>query len=172
MKEVWKDIPEYEGLYQVSSMGNIKSFSKKKNGKNLIPQKNKKGYYQILLYKNKKPYTKKIHRIVAKAFIPNPDNLPQVNHIDGNKINNCMNNLEWCTNSENQIHAYKNGLEKPRFQRRIKQYDINGNYIKTFEYIRNAQKELNIDGSSISKCCKGKRKSAGGYIWKYVNDNN
>lgn len=169
MKEIWEKIEKFEN-YEVSNLGNVRSFIKEKNGVVLKPQKNKKGYYQVLLYKNKKPHPKRLHRLVAQAFIPNPENKPQVNHIDGNKLNNCVNNLEWCTNSENQIHAYKNGLEKPKTQRKIRQYDIDGNYIKSFDYIRNAQKELNIDESSISKCCRGERKSAGGYIWKYDNN--
>lgn len=171
MKEQWKEIKGFP-KYQISTLGNIKSLTKKKKGGLLVPQINQKGYYSVLLYKDGKPNSKKIHRLVAETFIPNVENKEQVNHIDGNKLNNNINNLEWCTNSENQIHAYKNKLEKPRYQRIIEQYDLEGNYIRTFEYIRDAGKSLNIDESSIAKCCRGKRKSAGNYIWKYANDNN
>lgn len=171
MKEQWKEIKGFP-KYQISTLGNVKSLTVKKNGDLLVPQINHKGYYSVLLYKNGKPHSKKIHRLVAETFLPNPNNKPQVNHIDGNKLNNIISNLEWCTNSENQIHAYKNNLEVPAIKRKVNQYDLKGNYIKTFEYIRNASKELNIDESSIAKCCRNKRKSAGNYIWKYANDNN
>ena len=108
MKEVWKDIYEE---YQISNLGRIKSL---KWGKEriLTPRKNFKGYMQIHIRVNGKDKVIKVHRLVAEAFIPNPDNKPQVNHIDGNKENNTSLNLEWCTNSENQLHAYKNGLQK------------------------------------------------------------
>ena len=169
MEEIWKDIKNYEGLYIVSNLGNIKSFVRYKDGKILKPQKNKKGYLQILLYKNGKPSTKKVHRLVAETFLDNFYDKPQVNHIDGNKENNNVANLEMVTNSENQIHAYKNNLEKPKFKRKIKQYDKMGNYIQTYEYAINAKNKTGIDESSIIKCCRGKRKTAGNYIWKYAD---
>lgn len=168
---MWKDIDNFEN-YKISNFGNVKSFTKRKSGNNLIPQISRKGYQTVLLYNNGKPHQKKIHRLVAAAFISNKDKLPQVNHIDGNKQNNRVDNLEWCDNSYNQIHAYKTGLERPKFQRKIKQYSLEGEYIAEFNYIREAKRYLNIDGSSISACCRGKRKSAGGFIWKYADDNN
>lgn len=121
MKEVWKDIKNYEGLYQISNFGRIKSLSKpRKNGKNsgyytkekILKQNiqiEKYGYkrYKITLTKNNIKKCYKVHRLVAEAFIPNPLNKPQINHIDGNPLNNNVNNLEWCTARENIIHSYK-----------------------------------------------------------------
>ena len=132
------------------------------------PSLNQNGYPQVLLYKNRKPHTQRVHRLIAEVFLPDYYDKPQVNHIDGNKTNNAVTNLEMATNSENQLHAYKNKLEIPRKQSRVEQYDIDGNYIQTFEYVRDAGEQLKIDESSIIKCCRNKRKTAGGYIWKYV----
>lgn len=120
MKEIWRDIKGYEGLYQVSNIGRVKSLERiitntlgsyTRAEKILVPLKTKKGYYQIHLHKNGVCKTSKIHRLVAEAFIPNPLNKSQVNHIDGNKINNNVENLEWATQEENMQHAYKTGLK-------------------------------------------------------------
>ena len=121
-KEIWKDIQGYEGLYQISNLGRIKSLermiitsnniTKKISEKILKPCLRKNGYYSIVLQKNNKSKYYTIHRLVAKEFIPNPNNLPQVNHKDGNKLNNNINNLEWCTNSDNTQHGYDNKLYK------------------------------------------------------------
>lgn len=117
--EVWKDIEGYEGLYQVSTCGNVKSLPKiRRNGTGtyiqkerlLKPSNTSTGYKKVELCKDGKRKGFKVHRLVAIAFIPNPDNKPEVNHIDGNKINNNIDNLEWVTSSENSIHAYETGL--------------------------------------------------------------
>ena len=134
---------------------------------------NHKGYLQIRLCKNAIQKTHKVHRLVAKAFIHNPKNKPQVNHIDGNKRNNKLNNLEWCTNGENQKHAFKLGLNIPRRgaeqynARAIIQYDLNGNKIKEWDSIADAVRGLNLQNANIIKCCKGKRKQTGGYTFRY-----
>ena len=105
--EIWKDIPDYEGLYQASNLGNIKSLKKniilRQNGDNY-------GYMQVILYNGETRKTGKVHRLVGKAFIENPENKPQINHKDGNKKNNHVSNLEWLTNRENKKHAINTGL--------------------------------------------------------------
>lgn len=192
MKEIWKDIKGYEGLYQVSNLGRVKSLNHiRKNGKSgEYIQKGKVlqnlisccRYYQVGLSKNGSIKFLTVHRLVAEAFIPNPENKPQVNHIDGNKLNNCIDNLEWCTRSENQLHAWKNGLQmftdnqlksvtkngislvKP-----VNQYDKNKNFIKRWSSMKEVERSLKIPNSCITDCCKGRRKTAGGYIWEYAN---
>lgn len=109
MLEEWKDITGYEGLYMLSDLGNVKSIY---SNKILKPSANKYGYVRFSATKDKKQKTLRIHRLVAESFIPNPNNLPQVNHIDGNKLNCTKGNLEWSTDSENKLHAYANGLMK------------------------------------------------------------
>lgn len=107
-KEIWKDIPKYEGIYEISNYGRIKN---KKTGKLKSQRNTFKGYLQVGL-SNKGDKTFRVHRLVAEAFIPNPNNLPQVNHKDGNKKNNRVDNLEWISNYDNMQHAIKLGLTK------------------------------------------------------------
>lgn len=179
--EYWKDIENYEGFYQVSNYGRIKSLSRKiSNGTGFYISKEKilnghintNGYVQVELKGN--PVL--VHRLVAKAFIPNIDNKPQVNHIDGNKTNNRVENLEWCTNSENQIHAYKNGLnihsdKSGRSKKKVCQIDLEtGKIINIFNSIAEAKKSLGVSKENISQVCKGKRNKCLGYGWKYFEE--
>ena len=166
MLEIWRNIKDYEGIYEVSNLGRIKSISR--NGtikENRILKPNKvMGYSQVGLQKYGTRKYKKIHRLVAEAFIPNPENKKEVNHKDGNKTNNCVDNLEWVTTSENQLHSYyelKNNIKS------VIQLSLNNEIIKEWESIAKVEQELKISNADICKCCKGKRKTAGGYKWRY-----
>lgn len=173
MKEIWKDIKEFE-KYQVSNLGNVRKYNKASEYDKRIhkytylkPQKLKRGYMQVSLYKNGKQYRKAIHKLVGQAFIPNFDNLTQINHKDENPSNNHADNLEWCDNWYNS--HYGNHIENVREKhlKKVNQYDLKNNLIKHWDSIIDASLKLNIDSSSITKVCRSKRKSAGGYIWKY-----
>lgn len=142
-KEIWKDIAGYEGKYQVSNLGNVRSLQYH-NAKGIMrigylkPAVDNKGYLRCALSKENKLKTFKVHRLVASAFIDNPDNLPQINHKDGNKLNNHVENLEWCNNSQNQLHAYATGLNPrhmPKHHPVIIVDNSNGN-VRRFECIK------------------------------------
>ena len=141
--EEWKPIKDYEGLYEVSNLGRVKSLNYKRTGKEKI-LKNiecRNGYLAVSLTKLGKQKVFYIHKLVAEAFIPNPDNLPQVNHIDGNKKNNKVSNLEWCDNAYNQKHAWDNNLQSIRHARNCKLSQEQADFIRQ-EY---------LNGSSISE---------------------
>ena len=173
MEEVWKDIKNYEGLYQVSNLGRIRN----SNHIILKQYKNHKGYLITQLSKKGKHCTIIVHRIVAKAFIPNLDNKPQINHINCNKVDNRVENLEWVTNDENKLHAKQHNLckslkggENPR-AKKVNQYDLNGNLIKQWDCINDITRNFKIKtGSNISLCCKYKNLTAYGYIWRYSEE--
>lgn len=178
MVEIWKDIKGYEGLYQISNLGRIKSLKREVDcgkGERILEERvlknmiNIHGYYYIHLRKEKRKHAKTIHRLVAEAFIDNKANLPVVNHIDGNKLNNSVQNLEWCTYSENSKHAYINNLKEPP-EKEVLQYNINGDFIRKWKSGKVAAKELNICYCHISSCCTGKSKVAGGFVWKHATE--
>ena len=160
--EEWRDIKGYEGLYQISNKGGVKSLHNKKE-KILKPFKSNNNYLSINLYKNNKLKTYLIHRLVAEAFLPNPDNLPVVNHKDENKLNNNVENLEWCT-------YYYNNKYGTRVEKVTKKIEC----VETGEIFMGYKDIIDkmFDGkgypSRISMCCTGKRKSAYGYHFKFV----
>jgi hypothetical protein len=175
--EEWKDIDGFEGLYQVSNIGRVRSLNHETNGKKYIGKvlstKVTSGYPTVLLSNGAKKTLCRVHRLVARTFIENPTKLPEVNHLDGNKNNNCVENLEWCTSRENKIHAWVTGLTKappPEKPRMVEQYN-NNVLIAVYKSIDIASILLDISSEDICKCCKGKRKSAGGYQWKYKEEN-
>lgn len=110
MEEIWKDIDGYDGLYKVSNLGRIMSFHRGKTKLLSLTNKNEKGYLKLTLCKNGKQKTYKVHRLVANAFLPNENEYNELNHKDGNKLNNCVSNLEWITHKENIMHSYRTGL--------------------------------------------------------------
>jgi hypothetical protein len=198
MEENWKDVVGFENLYEVSNLGNVRSLdryvsgklnSKRfQKGKNMTIQKTPKGYYSIILHKNGMAYQMLVHRLVAIAFIENKSNKDQVNHLDLNKSNNNMNNLEWCTNLENMRHSYANGghsgfTEKQiaavrknqlkaaeKRSRKVCQFDKEMNFIKSYRNSIEASKQTGTCSSKISACCAGHRKTCNNFIWKYEKE--
>lgn len=179
IEEEWRPIKGFESLYEVSNLGNVRSldrviYSEKRSnqiwkGKQLsIKKKNKGGYHLITLNKNGKQYYFTIHRLVAEAFIPNPLNLPQVNHKDENKSNNRVENLEWCTESYN--HNYGTAIERANLKRNVSvnQYTLTMEFVKQWKSMKDVERELGIGAGNISHCCKHHIKHAGGFIWRYA----
>lgn len=189
MNEIWKDIPGYEGLYQVSNCGNVRSLDriiKCKNGKI-------RGYPGVLLKQDSTKDGHKrcrlcnqgcdkhffVHRLVASAFIENPNNFPIVNHKDENPSNNSVNNLEWCTGKYNvnygtsierrTLHTDYQRIRKNQ-RKQVAQYDLEGNLIKIWSS-RKECTEAGFTGTAITRCAQGKRKKHKGYIWKWYCGN-
>ena len=147
-----KDVVGYEGLYAVTSCGKIWSYKRKKF---LKPWTDNDGYLRVNLYKEGKIKHYKIHRLVAEAYLPNPNNLPEVDHIDNDKTHNYLNNLQWITHRDN----VRKSCNKP-----ILQFDLNGNFVKEWECASDVGKEVS---STICNCLKGRYKTAYGYKWVY-----
>lgn len=202
MEEIWKDVKGFEGLYIVSNLGRVKNvphyvtrkYYRPSTGDNiedklyikevLLNPKKKyhhkdRGiynyfYYGVSLRKDGKYYNKSIHRLVAEAFLPNPDNLPCVNHKDENKLNNCVDNLEWCTYQHNNV--WKNRLAKsletfnanPKNRRKVYQYTKDGVFIKEYESVKEATKEMGLKHSSgIYLSCNHNNCYARGFKWSF-----
>ena len=185
MQEIWKDIEGFEGLYQVSNYGRVKSldrvseyyskagyYSKRAvKGRILSIASNPAGYRQVILCKQGEHTQVMIHRLVAKTFLPNPDLLPEVNHKDENKSNNHVDNLEWCTPKYNANYGTRNDRCKKVIElKAVNQFSKDGTFIQRFESITAAHKALGIDMSQISGVCKHKKEyvTAGGFKWEYA----
>lgn len=195
--EIWKPVVGFEGLYEVSSFGRVKSLERVMHRKNsgdivikeriMCPTPNFKGYLYVKLYNYGRPKMKKIHRLVAEAFIPNPLNKPHIDHIDTDKRNNNVDNLRWVTASENKNNELTRELHRrimdaavtrkcldgrmannsETMERTVLQFSKDGELIKEFHSLRSANDETGAGVGHISAVCHGKRKTAGGYIWKY-----
>lgn len=178
MREIWKDIPNYDGLYQISNFGRVKSFNSSKKHFNqnyhfLKPNVSNNGYEQVTLYnKNRERHKYLVHKLVAEAFLSNPHNYPCVNHKDENKLNNSVDNLEWCS------YAYNNAYGTARIRTSItkgspiSQYTLDGFLIANYVSSGIINKLFGFDADSIIRCCNGKMKTAYGYIWKWFNETN
>lgn len=171
--EIWLDIPEFDGLYQASTLGRIRSLDKIVNyprgmrgfalrrGRVLKPKLSHNGYYEVVLISESgHRCTRKVHRLVAETFQDNPENLPYVNHIDGDKLNNRPINLEWCTPRYNSEEYTKKRCS-------FSQYDLRGNLIRDWNSMTRAAESVQGDKSGIYHCCSGRLKSYKGFIWKY-----
>lgn len=165
MVEIWNDILGYEGLYEVSNWGRIR-----RNGKILRPRKSGYyGYLSVALSKNGNERQVLIHRLVASAFLPNPQNFPCINHKDEDKTNNAVDNLEWCDHQYNCNYGTRNERVAEKKSKPVIQYDLLGNFIEEYKSTHEAERKTRIDNNCISRCCNGKYKTAGGFVWRYKN---
>ena len=154
-----KDIKNYEGLYAVTSCGKVWSYKRKRF---LKPKANKYGYLFVSLWKDNELKNFYVHRLVAEAYIPNPENLPQINHKDENKANNCLQNLEWCDAKYNANYGTRN----EKFKKPILQFTLDGELIREWPSATDVGREVRCN---IKECLRGRSKSAYGYIWRYKN---
>lgn len=164
MKEVWKDIPSTGGKYQASSLGNIRNT---KTSRLLSLRCRADGYFSVNLYLSG-VVTRYVHRLVAEAFVENQLNLPCVNHIDENKHNNRADNLEWCNAKYNDNYGTRVQRIANALCRKINQYDMHDNFIRSWDSIKCAEEAMKT--RNICQVCKGNRKSAGGYKWRYADE--
>lgn len=170
-EEIWKDIAGYEGLYQVSNLGRIKSLNYKHTSRERIlkTKKNRSGYVVVNLNQAGKRKTYSIHRLVAQAFIDNPQNLPMVNHRDENKQNNIVSNLEWCTSKYNTNYGTCIERRAKKTSKPVIGIDKVTGLIVKFPSAHEASRQTGIDQGYITNCLKGRYKTAGGFYWYYAN---
>ena len=173
MEEEWKDIKNLEGLYQVSNLGRILSLNYLHTGKSklLKPVKTKKGYLTVQLYKNGKRKMCSVHRLVAETFLPNPDNLPQVNHKDEDKTNNRVDNLEWCDNKYNINYGTHNErisktMTNGKSSKPVLQFSLTGDFIREWESTQECGRN-GFNQGNVWSCCQGKLKQYKGFKWRY-----
>jgi len=169
-KEIWRDIEGYEGLYQVSSEGRVKSLKRKrrKNERILKPSSDR-GYLYVDLCAGGKRKRHKVHRLVCKAFHENPENKPEVNHINEKASDNRACNLEWCTRKENCNHGTRTERSAKTQSKPVGQYTRDGELIKIWPSVRGTERKTGFSHCYISQAANGKCKQAYGFIWKYVS---
>lgn len=182
MEEIWKDIDGYENIYQISNYANVRRFYKNGKIKILKPSKNKDGYLCVSLSKDNIKKSYRINCLVAKAFVPNPNNLPEVDHIDTDKDNNIWTNLKWVTrieNMNNKLTKQKREEESEKYGRsgkdnyksiKIAQLSLDGELIKIWESMREAERLGGFNNCCIGRCCKGACKSHKGFKWMFYED--
>ena len=166
MKEIWKDVEGYEGCYQVSNLGRVKSLNYNRTGKEKVLKACKsKGYYYVILCKDSKQKNCSVHRLVATAFLPNPDNLPQVNHKDEDKTNNACFNLEWCDRKYNMNFGTRTKRSAEKRSKSVLCIETG----KIYPSINQIGRDLGISIGHISDACNGKIKTHKGFHWKYID---
>ena len=179
MIDEWRDVVGFEGLYLVSDQGEIKSIERRKTnngGTQFVNERirvltpDRDGYLKVCLSKNGHHYVKSVHRLVAEAFIPNPYNLPVINHINEDKQDNRVKNLEWCTVQHNTMHGTGRIRTAMKQGRAVIQLDMHDNIIDEFYSMGVASKTTGIPQPNIFKVCNGERNTAGGYKWRYKDD--
>lgn len=180
MEEIWRNVKGYEELYQVSNYGQIRSVDRfvgyRYKGKQriykgrLLKQVERNGYLSVSLSKGNIIKQKSIHRLVAETFLPNPSNLPLVNHIDENKKNNMVSNLEWCSCAYNTNYGSGRKKQAESQQKIVLQYDKDGNLLNQYPSATIAALKNGYNLKTISQCCRGRTKSAYNYIWRYRYD--
>lgn len=165
---MWKKIiyNNIETDYSVSDKGEVRKDTNNYMMKLSIQQ----GYYHVTLQINGKPKRFRVHRLVAEAFIPNPENKPYVNHKDGHRNNNCINNLEWVTPKENTQHAIKTGLMTPTREKGVVQYSLSGEKIAEYVSLNEAARQTGSSNEKICLCCQLQRKTHNGFQWRYKNE--
>lgn len=170
MEEIWKPIKNFEDRYEISNFGNVKTLKPRYNKTNGYKKKrlNKYGYLRTNLYNGSgKTIPIEIHKLVATHFLENPNNYSDINHKDENKLNNRVDNLEWCSRAYNTNYSFK---KCKKFHRNgVNQYDLNNNFIKYWDSMAKAEKELKIPRGKIYNCCRKIQKTAGGFIWEYAD---
>ena len=169
--EHWKAIDGYEGLYEVSDIGRVKSLNYNHTGKEKIlkPGKNIYGYLHVVLCKDGQKKLSLVHRLVSEAFIPNPNNLKTVNHKDEVKTNNTVSNLEWMSMRDNNNYGTRNKRAAESLSKQVQMFDKStGELLATFPSTHEAARVTGINQGDISSCCLGKLKSSGGYVWRYI----
>ena len=175
MEEIWKDVVGFEGLYQVSDLGNVRNYEKTIwNGRHmpqiiLATRVCKTGYVDVHLCSNGKHHAKRLHRLVAQAFLPNENDFPEINHKDEDKTNNSLANLEWCNSHYNVNYGTCIKRRSENHKKQIIQKDLSGNFIKSWNGFITVERELGIWASCVRQCCMGRNKTAGGYCWEYAN---